>query len=103
MKKQPIIGLALAVGVLTIGVYSASAAEHQDSSCNNHQVVQQFEQHVSGLKRSLALKGTELREQYLPDSIDIYKVAALEEEIKELKGQIDAAAQKYALAPCSRS
>ena len=102
MKKNMIIGLALALGILSVGALSASAAD-TCGKCADKQAVQQFSQETDSLSATLKAKDLELRGLYGYDSIDIHKVNALEEEIKELKNKINAAAVKYGIPACSRS
>jgi peptidoglycan hydrolase CwlO-like protein len=101
MKKQIIIGIAMAMGVLSVSALSASAAD-SCGKCADAQAVQQFTQETASLTSLLKAKDIELREQFAYDSIDTRKVSALEEEIKELKNEIDAAAKKYGIPACSR-
>jgi len=102
MKKNLIVGIALALGVLSVGVVSASAA----SSCCNEgkhagmQNMQQFSQETAGLSSKLKAKDLELRELYGFDGMDINKVCNLEADIKELKGKIKLIAGKYNIQPC---
>ena len=101
MKKNMIIGLALAIGILSIGAVSASAAD-SCGECADKQSVQQFTQDTSALSAELKTKEIELRELYGYEGIDTQKVGKLEAELKELKGRINAAAQKYGIPACSR-
>ena len=102
MKKNMIAGIAMAVGILTLGALSASAAE-PCGKCSDKQAVQQFTQDTAALTSVLKAKDIELREQYAYDSIDPRKVSELEEELKELKDKINATAQKYGIPACSNS
>lgn len=102
MKKNMIVGIAMAMGILTVGAMSASAAD-SCGKCADKQAVQQFTQETAALASALKTKDIELREQYSYDGIDTRKVSALEEELKELKDKINAAAQKYGIPACSRS
>lgn len=101
MKKNMIVGIAMALGILTVGALSASAAE-PCGKCADQQTVQQFKQETAALSSALKIKDQELRELNTYDSIDIHKVSALEAELKQLKDKIDAAAKKYAIPACSR-
>lgn len=105
MNKKMIVGFALAMGMLSIGAISASAA---GSCCNNgnsadEQVVQKFTQETAALSGALRAKEIELREQYSYDGIDIRKANDLEAELKELKGKIKVVAEKYGLPTCCLS
>lgn len=102
MKKNMIIGMALAVGILSTGAMAASAAD-TCGKCADSQAVQQFRQETGTLTSTLKAKDLELRALYGYDGFDIHKANALETEIKELKGRIDASAAKYKIPPCSRS
>lgn len=103
MKKNIIVGVAMAVGVLSIGALSASAAEICNGNCSDPQSVQQFKQETKSISQQLDEKQSQLREQYGYDSQDIRIISTLEAEIKELKAQINASAKKYALSECGRS
>lgn len=102
MKKKMIVGIAMTVGILTIGALSASAAD-SCGNCTDKQSVQQFTQETAGLASELKTKDIELRVQYGYDAVDINKVDLLEAELKELKSKINAAAQKNGIPACSRS
>ena len=105
MKKNLIVAIALALGVLSVGAVSASAA----SSCCNEgkhagmQNVQQFSQETTNLSSELKAKDIELREQYGFDGMDTNKVSALEADIKDLKGRIALIAGKYNVQSCCLS
>lgn len=101
MNKKMIVGIAMAIGILSVGALSASAAD-SCGKCADKQAVQQFTQETASLTSELKAKDIELREQYAYDGIDTHKVSALEEELKELKDKINAAAQKYGIPSCSR-
>ena len=101
MNKHMIVGITMAMGILTVGVASASAAD-ACGKCADQQSVQQFTQETASLSRTLKAKDSELRGLYVSDSIDSREVSALEEEIQELKAQINAAAQKFNIPACSR-
>jgi len=102
MKKNMIVGIALAMGLLSVGAISASAAGSccSDGKCSDKQVVQQFLQETAGLDSALKARNLELRELYSFDGIDIRKADELEAEIKELKGKIKVVGEKYDIKPC---
>lgn len=102
MNKQMIVGIALAMGILSVGAISASAAGSccNDGKCTDKQVVQQFTQETAALSSALKAKDIELRELYGYDGIDIRKVNELEAELKELKGKIKVVAEKYGIPSC---
>lgn len=102
MKKNIIIGMALALGILSVGALTASAAD-TCGKCADNQALQQYQQETGTLKSTLKAKDLELRALNGYDSIDIHKVNALEAEIKELKDKIDASATKLNIPACSRS
>lgn len=103
-----IVGIALAMGILSVGAESALATD----SCGKYadkQTYQLFTQETAGLSSTLTAKDNELREQYAYrgwdrtyEGIDVRKINALETEIKELKDKINASAQKYSIPACSR-
>lgn len=101
MKKNMIVGIALAMGILSVGAISASAAG-SCAKCADKQSVQQFTQETAALTSALKAKDMELREQYTYDSIDTRKVSVLEEELKELKNRIKVVAEKYDIPSCCR-
>jgi hypothetical protein len=102
MKKNIIIGIAMAIGVISAGALSASAASacSGDSRCTDAQVYQKFSQEASSLFSTMKAKDFELREQYGYDRVDPRKISKLEAEIKELKGQIQHIAEKHGVLPC---
>jgi len=102
MKKNTIIGMALALGILSFGALSASAAD-TCGKCADNQSIQQFRQETDSLESTLKSKDLELHSMYLTDTYDTRKASDLEAEIKELKAQINASAAKHKIPPCSRS
>lgn len=102
MKKNMIIGIAMAMGMLSVGAISASAAD-SCGKCADKQAVQQFTQETDALTTTLKAKDLELRGLYGYDGIDIREVDRLEAEIKVLKDQINASASKHGIPACSRS
>ncbi len=96
-----IVGIALAMGILSVGAISASAAD-TCGKCADNQAIQQFNQETDSVTSTLKAKDLELRALYGYDSIDIHKVNALEAEIKELKDKINASATKFGISACSR-
>ena len=105
MKKKMIVGIALAMGMLSVGAVSASAAGSccNDGKCADKQVIQKFTQETAVLSSALKVKDIQLREQYSYEGIDMNKVNDLEAELKELKGKIKVAAEKYGLPACCLS
>ncbi len=102
MKRKMTVVIAMAVGMLSAGVLSVSAAE-SCGKCSDKQDVQQFKQETAELTRALNAKDIELREQYSYDHININQVNTIETELKVLKDNINAAAQKYGIHACCRS
>lgn len=102
MKKNTIIGMALALGILSVGAFTASAAD-TCGKCADSQALQQYQQETGTLSTTLKAKDLELRELNGYDSYDTRKASELEAEIKELKDKINASATKYKIPPCSRS
>lgn len=102
MKKNMIVGVALAMGILSVGAVSASASGSccSDGTCGDKQAVQKFTQETTALSNALKAKNLELRELYGYDSIDIRKADSLEAELKDLKGKIKVAAEKYGISSC---
>jgi peptidoglycan hydrolase CwlO-like protein len=102
MKKNMIVGIALAMGILSVGAISASASSSccDDGKCSDKQSVQQFTQESSALSSALKAKDLELRGLYGYDSIDMRKVDTLEAELKELKDNIKVIASKHGLSSC---
>lgn len=105
MKKKMIIGIALAMGMLSVGAISASAEGSccNDGKCADKQVVQKFTQETAELSGALKAKDIELREQYSYNHINMNKVNSLEAELKELKAKIRVVAEKYGLPTCCLS
>ncbi len=102
MKKNMIVGVALAIGILSVGAVSASASGSccNDGKCGDKQAVQQFTQETTALSNALKAKDLELRDLYSYDSINIRKADSLEAELKELKAKIKVAAEKYGISSC---
>lgn len=105
MKKKMIVGIALAMGMLSVGAISASAAGSccNDGKCADKQIVEKFTQETTALSGALKAKDNELREQNSYDGIDINRVNKLEAELKELKGKLKVVADKYGLPACCLS
>ncbi len=105
MKRNLIVGTALAFGILSIGALSVSAATTccNGSKCADQQAVQQFTQESADLTATLKAKNTELREQYAFEGIDPGKVGTLEAELNVLKDKRAVVAEKYGIKPCCLS
>lgn len=102
MKKNMIVGMALVMGILSVGALSASAAEPccNSGKCADKEAVQKFTQEAAPLSSALKAKDIELRQLYGYDGIDLRKADGLEAEIKELKGRIGVIAKKYGVPGC---
>jgi peptidoglycan hydrolase CwlO-like protein len=102
MNRNMIVGLALAMGILSVGAVSASAAGPccGDAPCGDKQAVQQFTQETTALSNALKAKDLELRELNSYDSIDVRKADELEAELKELKGKIRVIATRHGISSC---
>jgi len=68
MKKNIIVGIAMAAGVLTMSAMSASAAGSCNGTCADQQSIQQFKQETSVLSGNVETLEAQLREQYTYDS-----------------------------------
>lgn len=102
MKKNMIVGIALAMGILSFGAISASAADTY-GKCADKQALQQFTQETDALSSTLKAKDLELRGLYGYDGFDTRKASELKAEIKELKDKINASATRYGIPACSRT
>ncbi|MCM0080876.1 hypothetical protein L4X63_04650 [Geomonas sp. Red32] len=102
MNKALIAAVALAVGVLSVGAVSASAANSccDTGNCPQATAAPQFNKDTANLRSELKAKDLELRGLYAQDTVDPHQVSALEGQIKELKGQIRQAAGKYNMPSC---
>lgn len=101
MKKNMIVGIALAMGILSVGAISASAAD-ACGKCADKQAVEQFTQETGALSSELKVKDLELRALYGYDSFDTRKASDLEAEIKDLNEKINLSANKLGVSPCNR-
>ncbi len=104
MKKHKIAGVALVLGMLSVGAVSASAAGSccNDGKCSDEPTVQQFTKETADLTSTLKAKDIELRELAGYSTYDIRKQEALEEEIKEIKAKISVVGEKYGIPACCR-
>ncbi|MBI2353893.1 MAG: hypothetical protein HYV06_02490 [Deltaproteobacteria bacterium] len=102
MKKRMIVGIAMAMGMLSAGALSASAAGPCciEGKCSDNQAVRQFIQESAALSGVFKAKEIELRELNAQEGIDIRKADALEEELRELKGRLRVAGEKHGVPPC---
>lgn len=100
MKRKLIV--VMAMGMLSIGALSASAADACEA-CADKQTVRQFTQETAALAAVLQAKERELRMEISYERIDTNKTRVLEAELKELKDKINAVASRYGLPACSHS
>lgn len=102
MKKQLIVGTALALGILSIGALSASATTTccNGSKCADQQAVQQFTRESAALTDALRAKNIELREQNSLEGIDPGKISTLEAELNALQEKLEVVAEKFGIKPC---
>ena len=100
MKKNMIVMMALAMGMLSVSAVSAATDNPccGNGKCADKQIVQQFTQETSALSIALKAKDLELRGLYSYEGIDMRKVDEFEAEIKDLKGKIRVVADKYGIS-----
>ncbi|MBC7962440.1 MAG: hypothetical protein H7Y05_05815 [Steroidobacteraceae bacterium] len=105
MNKNMIVGIAVAMGMLSAGALSASAAVSccGDSQCSDKQAHQQFTKETAALSSALKAKDIKLRELALSGTYDTWQAAALETDLKELKAKINTVAVKHGISACCRS
>lgn len=105
MKKHTMVGIALAMGMLSVSAISASAASSccNDGKCTDRQVVGKVVQETAGTASILNAKEIQLRELYGYDGFDRQEAAKLESEIEGLKSKIKIVEQKYGISSCCRS
>ncbi|OGT98445.1 MAG: hypothetical protein A2079_03865 [Geobacteraceae bacterium GWC2_48_7] len=101
--KKIIIGTAMAMGILSVGAISAFAADPSCGKCADQRAVQQFQKETASLTATINAKDLKLREMNSYESIDPREAGALENDIRELKDNINATAIKYGIPACSRS
>ncbi|QEM67158.1 hypothetical protein FO488_02605 [Geobacter sp. FeAm09] len=106
MKRDLVMGIAIALGVLSIGVVSASAATtasccNEEGACLDKSSAQQYKQETAALSDAVRVKEIELSQLLGYDST-IIEARQLEAEIKELKDRIGVVAQKHAMQDCCR-
>lgn len=105
MKKKMIVGIAMALGMLSVGAISASAAGPccNEGKCSDKQAALKFTGETAELTSALKAKDLELRQQYTYEGIDLRKVNELEAELNELKGKIKVIAEKHRISTCCLS
>lgn len=105
MKKNMIVAMALALGTLSFGAVSASAASSccDGGKCADKQAVQKLSQDTAATSGALKAKEMELRQLFAYDRIDNNRATELESEIKVLKSQIKRVAQEYGVSSCCNS
>lgn len=104
MKKKTVVGIALAVGMLSMGAVSASTAAASSccngSKCADRQAIEGFDREATETTDTLKAKELELRELYGYDGIDANKVAELQSEIQGLRANIKVVAGRYDILSC---
>jgi len=102
MKKKMIIAVALAMGMLSAGAVSASAAASccTDGTSTDTQVVSRFTHEAADLTGAVKAKENQLRELYGYEGVDADRIDALEAEIMVLKGKIRVIADKFGIPAC---
>lgn len=105
MNKHTIAGMALMLGILSVGAVSASAAGSccVDGKCSDKPTVQQFTKETAELRSALKAKDIELRELAGYGTYDTRRQQALEDEMTELRSRLNAVGQKYDIPACCRS
>ncbi|MCM0083581.1 hypothetical protein L4X63_18505 [Geomonas sp. Red32] len=105
MKKNMIVGATLAIAILTTGAVSAFAAGSccDGGKCVKEQAALQTNQDTAKIASAIKAKEVELRGLYGYDSFDSAKVSALENDIKNLKGQLHQAADHNGVPSCCQS
>jgi peptidoglycan hydrolase CwlO-like protein len=105
MKKNMIVAMALALGTLSFGAVSASAANSccDSGKCADKQAVQKLTQDTAATSKALKAKEMELRQLFAYDRVDVNRETELELEIKDLKSQIKRVSQEYGVSSCCNS
>lgn len=105
MKKNIIVGITLAIGMLSVGAMAASAAGPccKDGKCTDSQAVQQFTGESSALISTLKVKDAEIAQERGFEGPNLDKISMLESERKAIKGQIDSISLKYGIPACCAS
>lgn len=110
MKKNMIVGIAVAVVMLSFGALSVSAAGSAPNvvTCAGKHADQQFVQETAGLASAIRAKEVELQAENAyrewdgyHQGIDVRKINALELELRELKDRIKTIAQKHGFTACA--
>ena len=106
MKKNMVVGIAMAVGILSFGALSAFA-DGSDSNldyCYGNQANHQFNKESAGLVSQIKEKKSELKDLLYTDaSYDINKANKLEKDVKQLEGKINTTAHMHGMESCSNS
>ncbi|GFE62499.1 hypothetical protein [Geobacter sp. AOG2] len=99
MKRNMVMGIAIALGMLSTGAVSASAAIAAEGACFDKASEQQYRQETAALADAVRVKEMQLSELLGYDS-RIIEARQLETEIKELKDRIGVAAKKHDIRDC---
>jgi len=106
MKKNLIVGIAIALGTFSMGPVSAPASDSVTRAdiCEDKQAFQQFVQETAPVYATLKAKEIELNELYayhdfegMHEGIDVAKIIRLEAEIGSLKDKLAVSAKKYGI------
>lgn len=99
MRMKTIIGLLVIVGILiTSAVYAAGyRIQNRTQDCQTVDIekVKQFQNETSALRDGLIIKRLELRNENMKQTPDTDKIAALSNEIREIRDKIRGVADKY--------
>jgi len=102
MKKQI---LAFFVVAVVVSLSGAAYAENSPASVKvmHTETLNKFRQQTADLREQLKVTDSELRGLYAHDSLDTWRVAELEEDIKRIKTKIKSAAVSMNLEPLQLS
>ncbi len=102
MKKSTIIALTT-VFVLTLagGAFAAGCGQcGTTTGCNESDAVKKFQENTQSLRTELKAREVDLSYQYSLEGIDPSKIGMIEEQIRELRTRLTAAAKKAGVLPC---
>jgi len=99
VKMRTIIGLLVIIGIITTSALYAAGYRDQKRMENCQTVdiekVKQFQKETSDLRDDLVIKRLELRNEKMKQTPDTGRIAALTNEIKEIRHKIKGVADKY--------
>lgn len=99
MKKYAGFVVVAMVLALSGVVYAADSTENV--KVINSESLNKFRQNTADLRKQLKLKDMELRGLHAHDTLDTWRVAELEEDIKNIKTKVRSAAASMNLEPCN--